>query len=785
MSRSSVRHSLPLSLLAALTTMVAFLAWIPFFERGGDFLMPLGVGVVALSVTGILARLARLPAFLVVSLQLLVLCLWANAEWGSSLAPTPTSLTALVRHLDASVTSLSQWAAPVPTAVEVALAIPLLGALLIHLLVDLTAVTLRRVPLAGLPLLAVQTVPISILDGEVHWLVFVATALCFLLLLCLQEGLRIGNWGRSFGAPRDADPFRFIHAVTPGKHPLLFSSTAVLCATLVAMAVPTFHLAPFDGRGGGGGDNEVSITNPIADLHRDLNRGADIPLLTVKAAGILPTYLRISALTQYRGATWSPGDRDLPADNTAEGRVPDPPGLTPEIPRTEREVVVEAEETFSSLWLPTALNVSAVRANSDWRYDRRVMDFHSAEDDITTAGLAYDYVEITPEIEREMLVDAPPPQNNRARDLLALPEDLPPIVGDLARQVTRDAADPYEKAVSLQEWFRSPENFTYSLETEDGAVIGNDHQALERFLSEDGRVGYCEQFAAAMALMARAEGIPSRVSVGFLRPARVANSTYEFSSHDLHAWPELWFEGVGWVMFEPTPQDRATITPSYTRGATAPETDPAEPTQAPTNDQPSTQPSAQPTPEPEQPEPDVTSTPGAEGEEGALRTWVLATLGSAAVIAALVLLPGLLRRRRTRERLSTGDPEAVWLELRDVVIDLGYEWPDHRSPRETGHLLASRLSAVPPPPGLVRPMTGPLENPAATQAVERLVAALEERRYAPAGDAAFRGAGSQHAVDADAEQLRSDARCITAALGAGATQPARRRARWLPRSLFR
>ena len=77
-------------------------------------------------------------------------------------------------------------------------------------------------------------------------------------------------------------------------------------------------------------------------------------------------------------------------------------------------------------------------------------------------------------------------------------------------------------------------------------------------------MGYCEQFAAAMATMGRTLGIPSRVAVGFLHPERSAGDTWAFSTHDLHAWPEMYFGGVGWVRFEPTPQGHTGDVPAYT-----------------------------------------------------------------------------------------------------------------------------------------------------------------------------------------------------------------------------
>lgn len=769
MSRNSVLHTLPLTAATALTSIVAFLAWGAFFERGGDLLVPLAGGVLLISLVGLLARLAHLPAMLVAGLQLLVVFLVANVAWGTSPWPTPESLTQVVHRIDASVDALTRWAPPVPAHADAAVVAPLLGALVLHLLVDLFALGLRRVPLAGLPLLAIQTVPISVHEAGVHWLLFVATAGGFLLMLCIQEGMRIGGWGRVFGSPRDNDMFRAFNGVDPGRHPVLIGSVAVLCALVASLAVPTFQLNPFPGEGDGGNDNEVRITNPIADLYRDLDRGEDIPLLRIVTEGIRPTYLRISALTQYSGVTWSPGDRDLPAANAATGRVPSPAGLAPSVPREERAMAVQVEEAFSSLWLPTPLTVSEVRAGDDWRFDRTVMDFHSAEDDIDTSGISYELVESRPAIEREALADAPSASGKVALDYTRLPDDLPPIVGDLAAQLTGGLDSDYERAVALQEWFRDPDNFTYSLETDEGAVVGNGSGALERFLSEEGRVGYCEQFAASMALMARSLGIPARVSVGFLRPDHIGTNTYEFSSHDLHAWPELWFEGHGWVLFEPTPQDRAALVPAYTTGGDDSEVEPNQPTEEPTTTAPSAQPSEQPTRAPEEPAP--AATPPDAGDDGRDWRW-LWVLPGLALLLLVPLVPGWVRRQRTRRRLADGDLETAWLELRDVALDLGRDWPDDRSPRATGRAVTQWLGAVPPAPRVERPATGPWENPEATHALEALVGLLEEKRYAADAPAP------------DAERVGTLVRIGTDALHAGATPRVRRRARWWPRSVL-
>ena len=78
------------------------------------------------------------------------------------------------------------------------------------------------------------------------------------------------------------------------------------------------------------------------------------------------------------------------------------------------------------------------------------------------------------------------------------------------------------------------------------------------------RVGYCEQYAAAMAVMARSLGIPTRVAVGF-RSAVRSGDEYVYRSHQMHSWPEIYFPHTGWLPFEPTPGAAGGAVPSYTQ----------------------------------------------------------------------------------------------------------------------------------------------------------------------------------------------------------------------------
>src|SRR5690606_8316283 len=130
-----------------------------------------------------------------------------------------------------------------------------------------------------------------------------------------------------------------------------------------------------------------------------------------------------------------------------------------------------------------------------------------------------------------------------------------PAIAETADEVTAEATNDYDRLIALQAWFRGPE-FAYSLDAPvaDG-FDGTGADAVAEFL--DVREGYCVHFASAFAIMARTLDMPSRIVVGFL-PGVNTNETVDgervgaVSTSMVHAWPEVHFDGIGWVAFEPT-----------------------------------------------------------------------------------------------------------------------------------------------------------------------------------------------------------------------------------------
>ena len=763
----SFGHGLLLAATAAGTTWVAMLAWRGFAIEWGRYLSPLLVIAAAVALSGTALRWARISGWLVFLAQTALVALVVWLLLGGSVLHPVASGHHLAHAFDAAVSSAQAYAPPVPPNVASIHPILVVCGAAALLVVDLVACTLRRVPLAGLPLLAVYCVPVSLLGHGVAWVVFLLTAAGYLTLLFLQESEHIARWGRPVGTAGEGARDESGFGLSTGASRASASSVAgiaLVLAVVLPLFIPTFDLATW-GFGPGDGNGPIKIVNPMTDLRRDLYQGADRDLIRFTTDNPDPAYLRISVLTKFNGVEWTAGDRSVPETQLADGVVPLEQGLASSVDTTSYTYSMHATSDFQSRWLPTAFPAASVQAPGDWRYDVSTMDFLAGSDSTQTTGESWTMVGAQPKLSGFAMSQSLTAPASIQGPYTDLPDTLPPLVGQLAAQVTRGEDSRFEKAVALQRWFRQSGGFRYSLKR---APSGSSEDDLVNFLSDakGGRVGYCEQFASAFAIMARTLEIPARVAVGFLRPKQVGQREWEYSSHDLHAWPELYFEGSGWVRFEPTPGGRAPSVPAYTVGQVKKPSDPTTsglkggnvPSESATSQSPTTQQSHR--------------HDGTTPRAGSSVPWltIVTVLVGVAVLVALLLLPRSWRRRR-RDRRLAGGAEDVWAELHDSVIDLGLPWPSGRSPRESGRQLAHYFGAAPNGARRVRPERGRALAPDAVEALDRIVLELEELRYS-------RWPEERSGV------LRADAERCLRAWQDGSTQTARRRAEWLPRSLF-
>jgi hypothetical protein len=170
------------------------------------------------------------------------------------------------------------------------------------------------------------------------------------------------------------------------------------------------------------------------------------------------------------------------------------------------------------------------------------------------AGSTYSVISRVPNASPDQLRAAP---TDYPPEVLEKYTKLPPTGLDrtrkLAHELTAGASNPYDAVSRMSHHLRTHYAYDLSIPPQRAEM-----DSVEYFLFEQER-GYCEQFASSLAVMARSQGIPARISTGYA-PGEYNPFTglYEVRASDAHAWVEVYFPGYGWSAFDPTPGDDAT-----------------------------------------------------------------------------------------------------------------------------------------------------------------------------------------------------------------------------------
>ena len=166
------------------------------------------------------------------------------------------------------------------------------------------------------------------------------------------------------------------------------------------------------------------------------------------------------------------------------------------------------------------------------------------------AGLVYSVESVVPVATTDvlgMVHRIQVPRSKGTRRYLQLPTGLPQRVGDLAADIVEGSRGEYAAVLAVQEWLRTNTRYDLTVPREPEGVDAVDH-----FLF-DTRRGFCEHIAAAMAVLLRTQGIPTRIVTGYGPGERNPfTGYYEVRNSDAHAWLEVLYPGVGWVPYDPT-----------------------------------------------------------------------------------------------------------------------------------------------------------------------------------------------------------------------------------------
>lgn len=720
----------------------------PLLQGIGWWFATMAMVVLVLGVAALLravgaSELAAVVASAVVWAVVVVALYAASTLW--LVIPTFATLSELSADLAAARESIAVQAVPA-VADEPITQLLVMSIGLIAIVTDALATGLRKPALSGVGLLAVLAIAPFIREPAPQVGIYVLVGLAYLGMI--WSGSRIGG-----PSVRRHDP-------RAGRNRMLavvIASATALATVVLPTITPGLTEGSLDKDQAGNLFPSVYSAgiDPTIQLGRDLRRSTPVLSLSYSTTGDSAEYLRMVTLGDFTEGTWHPeeGDDLVPY---AEQQIGTPVGLAADVP-TESERTEVSIEALRTDWLPMPFPATQVEglADDQWQLSAGLSTLTTSE--LDTRGLSYavSSVDVQPTPEQFAAAGSSVPTD--LDRYLQLPDVLPAIIGDTARSVTASATSNYDRAVALQEYFRSSQ-FTYSLSAPvSGNYDGDSADQIAAFL--EAKSGYCVHYASAMAVMARVLGIPARIAIGYA-PSQTATgsrdgvTTYDVYTDQLHSWPELFFEGIGWVPFEPTPgldftppdyslPDYAT---SGTGDSAAVASDPAEVPQ---------------TTQSARPQDDVggTSAAASSGAETA-RGWLVAGLIVLAV-AVVVLMPftvrTLIRRRRVRALSESPHPATLaWMELEDSLDDERFS----RSPTETVQSLAGRVLA---------------ERRVPAEQLQRLAAAVEREQFAAPGQ-----------VDAQARSLiASDLDAVLGALAEDATTSERALARFVPLSLWR
>ncbi|HSQ36838.1 MAG TPA: DUF3488 and transglutaminase-like domain-containing protein [Acidimicrobiia bacterium] len=452
--------------------------------------------------------------------------------------------------------------------------------------------------------------------------------------------------------------------------------------------------------------------NPFVGIRQQLISPTNTAIFYAVLDGDLPhdqVYFRLVTLESFSGTQWYTAGRNIARPEEVD-TLEDPGSAFrgPTVPvRQVVTILALQQDWLPAAYAPTSLTSGnrAVQRGFVTKFDDGALHF----DAFTYYGMAYEVVSEVPEPDLAVLAlgddgapsplfadagaaeddyEAPAPTDPPETfdlpdrdDYLRLPDEIEAAVAALARRQVAGLATDFEKGLALEAFFRRPGAFRYSTQVEAGHAATDLSAWLIDPQSPNYRTGYCEQFATAMAVMARQVGLPSRVVLGFAPGQLLDDGRVVIRDRNAHAWVELWMPTQGWVRFDPTPRaDGASLAYSaelpfdiaaYLEVAvpTLPGGQGGTPTTEPPID------------EPILPVPPFVP-PDTGGGFPQIPAWVPITLGALALAFGLIPAVKWARRRYRMRALSGGDVSAAWWEIVDRLSDLGEEPAPGATPRE-------------------------------------------------------------------------------------------------------
>ncbi|MGC4773336.1 transglutaminaseTgpA domain-containing protein [Micromonospora sp. DT44] len=445
-----------------------------------------------------------------------------------------------------------------------------------------------------------------------------------------------------------------------------------------------------------------------------------------KTAGVR---IRLAVLSDYDGITWRVGatyrnaGRILPAGEPARDSTV----------QSVRQQITVAELTGRLLpAVATPREVSGARV----AYDPATGTLIRPEG--LTPGLRYEVTSVRERPDNNLLATANVPAGEEVARVLRVADGVPDPLRRLATQLAEENGAPYARAAAIEQFLA--EHYRVVADAPSGHAYPNLAFFLFGPRNGGGQRGTSEQFAAAFAVLGRLSGLPTRVVVGFS-----SGGQGPVRAGDAYAWPEVLFDGLGWVAFDPLPRPENEPRPVEEDFRPTPEDPPPSEVPAPT-----AEPSASPEP--------VAAGDGPPAR-GGVSTPVLVAGGSGSlllVVGVLLLTLLAMRRSLSRGRLVRGDPgqrvAGAWREVTDALRLAGRPVGDDLAATEVAGRARQALTDA-----RERRANGarPDGQAAADPAVDELATLLNQVGFAPGTATADQAARAAEVATAYVTTLRA------------------------------
>ena len=263
-----------------------------------------------------------------------------------------------------------------------------------------------------------------------------------------------------------------------------------------------------------------------------------------------PHYWRIDSKDTYTGKGWI-ASKNSQSQNSA---------FTDQLLIEKKNLVDETKEVidmtfyYSKKYIPITYGDLVIRGADNTTYFSQNL----ATDRIDSKESNYkNQVEMTMQelaISDEQLKSSSNKLPKSEIDYLQLPNNFPKRIEKLTKQVTKDKTDTISKVRALEAYLKNNSELLYS--KQEVSYPKEDQDYVDHFLF-DSKVGYCNNYSTAMVTMLRTIKIPSRWVKGFNTGNVITKENdrdvYIIRNKDAHSWVEVYFEGFGWISFEPTP----------------------------------------------------------------------------------------------------------------------------------------------------------------------------------------------------------------------------------------